>query len=192
MFELAIHLLEAFVATLILFLIYKLFSLSEIRQTNAITDQPTVQKPKSKQRYRKPAQDYSEKMEGLKLAQVFAGTQLIEIKRSIDNLQQDQLEWLREAISLYLIGAVDFIGRQNNCTSDGRKELIQLVLKSSLKLNQDYIAEYVAEAVNREPKSEHDHMVRTGAKAAKLWLRQNTVPNNFSLRTQLDDWGVFA
>ena len=64
--------------------------------------------------------DYEQKMKCLKLAQAFAGNQLLEIKRELYNLNTEQPEWLRQAVGLYLIGAIDFIGKKNQCETNSR------------------------------------------------------------------------
>tara|TARA_R110001592_G_scaffold61350_4_gene186944 strand:+ start:3731 stop:4249 length:519 start_codon:yes stop_codon:yes gene_type:complete len=136
--------------------------------------------------------DYDIKMECLKQAQIFSGVQMLNIKRSYGDLNQKSMSWLREAISLYLIGAVDFIGKQARCSTPTRKELITLVLKSNLKLSEEISSQYFTEALYRKFSSEKDLMVRAGAKAAKSWLNTKELPNNLTLSYQLTDWGVFA
>ncbi|MFT7372542.1 MAG: hypothetical protein ACI9T9_001229 [Oleiphilaceae bacterium] len=135
---------------------------------------------------------YQIKMDSLKKAQIFSGIQLLEIKRDHKNLHQENLKWLREAISLYLIGAIDFIGKQAKCDTKSRKELITLVLKSNLNLSTENTEEYFQEALYRKLSSDNDLMVRAGAKAAKHWLSESIVPKPVSLKARLDDWGVFA
>jgi hypothetical protein len=136
--------------------------------------------------------NYDRKMDCLKQAQIFSGVQMLDIKRNYSELNHDSMSWLREAISLYLIGAVDYIGKQARCGTTTRKELISLVLKSNLNLS-DFIAEqYFEQALYRQLSSENDLMVRAGAKAAKSWLSDTQVPDNLSLSYQLNDWGVFA
>ena len=135
---------------------------------------------------------YQIKMDSLKKAQVFSGIQLLAIKRDYNNLHQENLKWLRKAISLYLIGAIEFIGKQANCDTKSRKELIILVLKSNLNLSKENTEEYCQAALYRQLSSDNDLMVRAGAKAAKYWLTENIVPKPISLEAQLNDWGVFA
>lgn len=136
--------------------------------------------------------DYETKMHCLQKAQMFAGIQMLEIKRNYGDLHQANLSWLREAISLYLIGAVDYIGKQAKCTAATRKEMIKLVLKSNLKISNDITSQYFTEALYRKLSSENDLMVRAGARAAKTWVSGEKVPNELSLQVQLNDWGVFA
>jgi len=136
--------------------------------------------------------EYEAKMESLQKAQIFSGNQLLEIKRNYGDLHQKNLAWLREAISLYLIGAIDFIGKQAHCGTQSRKELITVVLKSNLHLSSENTEAYFKEALYRKLSSDNDLMVRAGAKAAKAWLSQESIPSSMTLTTQLDDWGVFA
>ncbi len=135
---------------------------------------------------------YQVKMDCLQSAQIFAGVQMLEIKRTYGDLHQPNLSWLRNAISLYLIGAVDYMGKQAHCNAVTRKELITLVLKSNLKVSNDISSQYFSEALYRKMSSENDQMVRAGAKAAKAWLQNEQVPDELTLKTQLNDWGVFA
>ena len=136
--------------------------------------------------------EYEKKMECLKQAQIFSGVQMLDIKRSYGDLNQKNMSWLHEAISLYLIGAVDFIGKDARCSAPTRKELISLVLKSNLKLSEDISSQYFTDALYRKFSSEKDLMVRAGAKAAKSWVNTKELPNNLTLSYQLNDWGVFA
>ncbi len=137
-------------------------------------------------------QEYEQKMDSLKQAQTFSGIQLLEIKRSYGDLNQENLTWLREAICLYLIGAIDLIGKDARCSAQNRKELILLVLKSNLNLSNETALNYYREALYRKLSSDNDLMVRAGAKAAKNWLSYNNIPTEVSLNAQLDEWGIFA
>ena len=135
---------------------------------------------------------YDIKMNCLKQAQIFCGVQMLDVKRSYGDLNQKNLAWLKEAIGLYLIGAVDFIGKQAKCDSSTRKELITLVLKSNLKLTDELSNQFFSEALYRTISSEKDLMVRAGAKSAKHWLNEKQIPKELALNYQLNDWGVFA
>tara|TARA_R110002072_G_scaffold99983_6_gene219992 strand:- start:15636 stop:16211 length:576 start_codon:yes stop_codon:yes gene_type:complete len=135
---------------------------------------------------------YDIKMDCLKQAQIFCGVQMLDVKRSYGNLNQKNLSWLKEAIGLYLIGAVDFIGKQARCDASTRKELITLALKSNLKLTDETSNQYFSEALYRTLSSEKDLMVRAGAKSAKHWLNDTQIPKDLALSYQLNDWGVFT
>lgn len=136
--------------------------------------------------------EYQIKMECLKQAQVFSGVQMLDIKRSYGDISEQKLSWLSEAISLYLIGAVDLIGKQARCGTKTRKELITLALKSNLNLSDELSSKYYTNALYRTYSSENDLMVRAGARAAKSWISDNKVPQDLSLNSQLNEWGVFA
>lgn len=137
-------------------------------------------------------EDYEQKMHCLKLAQAFTGNQMLDIKRAFPLQPAAQPEWLRQAVSLYLIGAIDFIGKQHDCQNSSRKELIEIVLKSNLKINRDKAKAFFVEAVCREPKSDNDNMVIAGAIAAKSWLENQLVPENVRLANRVQDWGIVA
>lgn len=137
-------------------------------------------------------QEYETKMESLKKAQTFSGIQLLDIKRNYGDLHQENLSWLREAISLYLIGAIDLIGKEAKCGTQSRKEIAILVLKSNLNLTTENALAYYREALYRKLSSDNDLMVRAGAKAAKNWSSYDRIPKEMSLSAQLDEWGIFA
>lgn len=138
------------------------------------------------------SEQYDTKMNCLKQAHIFCGVQMLDVKRNYGNLNQSSLAWLKEAIGLYLIGAVDLIGKQARCDANTRKELIILALKSNLTLTDDLSNQYFSSALYRTLSSEKDLMIRAGAKSAKHWLNSNQVPQELSLNSQLNDWGVFA
>ncbi len=196
MLAILIHLCEAAVVALSALLITRLFQLEA--QTNTLpinTQTDPVEKLVDHivvDRRHNEGFHYENKMESLKLAQSFAGTQMISVRKDFTSLAEDDMAWLRQAISLYLIGAADFIGKQHQCAIQGRKELIRMVLRSQLKLSAETSLGYFNDAVHRQPLSDSDHMIRAGAKAARMWLRNQTVPQELALRTQLEEWGVFA
>jgi hypothetical protein len=136
--------------------------------------------------------EYNLKMDSLKQAQAFSGMQLIDIKRNYGDLSQENLAWLREAVSLYLIGAIDMIGKELKCSTQVRKEIALLVLKSNLHMTSEAAQSYYSEALYRKLSSDNDLTVRSGAKAAKAWLTKDYIPKEMSLASQLDEWGIFA
>jgi hypothetical protein len=135
---------------------------------------------------------YENKIESLKEAQIFAGIQMIPVKREFEDLQDPQLIWLREAISLYLVGAIDFIGKNGQCDQKTRTKLVSLVLGSTLKLNEFELRAAVTRASSSAQGSDEKEMILAGAKAANQWLKTKNVVSELRLRTQLNDWGVFA
>lgn len=136
--------------------------------------------------------NYNTRIETLKEAQIFAGIQMIPVKREFTDLLDPQLMWLREAIAYYLIGASDFIAKQSGCDLKTRTKYNDLVLTTNLKLDQDGIRKLTELAAQRTKGSDEDMMVIAGAKAAKQWIETKSVNDSLKLRTRLNDWGVFA
>lgn len=195
MLALIVSSLEVIAAAMLCLLTYRMVSLylaEKSAQASVVKDIPSDTDSITVSSIDSSLASYQDRMEGLKLAHVFCGMQMVEIKRQFSDLQNTELAWLREAISLYLIGAVEFIGKQQHCDTATRKELIQKVLRSNLNTNQTNASHYLAQAIERQPQSDNDQMVRAGAQAAKMWLKRKAVPVNLSLRSQLNDWGVFA
>lgn len=159
---------------------------------SSYVDDAIYVEPETKNRKQEPKSSYSQNMESVKQAQAFSGSQLLEVSRDFIDLNKEMPEWLCEAIALYLIGAVDFIGRQGKCEATKRREMIRLVLKSNLRIDAGQAEALFMEAVCREPGSDNDNIVLAGAAAAKSWLLDNTVPEEKGLVAQLENWGVFA
>ncbi|MDX1452714.1 MAG: hypothetical protein R3183_09170 [Oleiphilaceae bacterium] len=196
MLAVLVHICEAVLIGLIALLITRLVQLDARTNRSAQTMQNDAVEDLVEHIVVDRSQDqafhYENKMESLKLAQSFAAMQMMAVKKEFGNIDTEELSWLRQAISLYLIGAADFIGKQHQCAIKGRKELIRMVLRSQLQLSSTTSQEYFDQAVHRQPLSDSDHMIRAGAKAAKMWLRNQTVPETLGLRSQLDEWGVLA
>lgn len=196
MLALFIHFCEAAVIALSAVLVTRLFQLEAQagKPVSAGVDDPVEKLVDHIVVDRRRDEDfhYENKMESLKLAQSFAGAQMMAVRKDFATLAGDDVAWLRQAISLYLIGAADFIGKQHQCAIRGRKELIRMVLRTQLKLSAETSQDYFNDAVHRQPLSDSDHMIRAGAKAARMWLRSQSVPEELALRNQLEEWGVFA
>jgi len=135
---------------------------------------------------------YDLKMKTFQKAQVFAGVQLLEVKRNYGNLNNEDLAWLNEAIAFYIIGAVDLIGHEARCKPEIRNELATLVLKSNLNLSKATADKHLTAALYGTLNKDGAAMIRTGSKAAKTWLLKGNTPKDISLMAQLDNWGVFA
>ena len=135
---------------------------------------------------------YNTRATALKEAQIFSGIQMIPIKREFTDLFNPQLVWLRDAVSLYLIGASDYIAKEANCDLKTRNKFNALVLSSTLKLNESELSQAIKRAANNEQGSDEALMVIAGAKAAKQWKETQKVSAELKLRARLNDWGVFA
>lgn len=196
MLEITIHALESLTICLVALLFLRIQRLASVPdnalQASLVAEDaiPVIDEPILVETL--AAENYEQKMHCLKLAQAFSGNQLLDIKRAFPIQQAAQPEWLRQAVSLYLIGAIDFIGKQHDCKTSSRKELIEIVLKSNLKINRDKAKAFFVEAVCREPQSDDDNMVLAGAMAAKSWLENRLVPENVRLANRVQDWGIVA
>lgn len=140
----------------------------------------------------KAQSSYNTRITALKEAQIFSGIQMIPIKREFSDLFSPQLVWLRDAVSLYLIGASDYIAKEANCDLKTRNKFNALVLSSTLKLSESELSQAIRKAADREQGSDEEQMIIAGAKAAKQWKETQKVSAELRLRTRLNDWGVFA
>ena len=136
------------------------------------------------------SEDYAQRMDTLKLAHSFAGAQMIVIKRFLSSLEHQNIQWVEEAICMYLVGAVDLIGKHQRCSIKERMQLIRRTLKSNVGVSPEKAIFYFNEALHRQAGSDADTMIRVGAKAAKQWLDSGSVHPELCLREQLDHCGV--
>lgn len=198
MFATAVHVMEASLVALTAWMLFQVVRLSRQEQApqapeQLIDDSPIeVNEPELDLSELFSGSHYEQKMESLKQAQIFSGNQLLETKRASRDFQNTAPEWLQEAISLYLTGAVDFIGKHNGCDNKTRKELIQAALKSNMQISKAKAEAFFVEAVCRQPGSDSDAMVKAGALAAKSWIETQVIPEHYRLNQQLENWGVIA
>ena len=118
----------------------------------------------------------------LKAAQHFAEQQLSEMRL---HFEDDFIESLKETISFYLIGAVEVIGKHNNCSAKSSRVMLIKVLSSNLNLTSLNVSKYYAGAINARQTNPKDSVVQVGSKAAKAWLGKNVIPEDFTLKSQL-------
>lgn len=183
-------------ASLVFYFIFLMFKLSrgalqQAAHSTGTTKRQPAPSPLSN-KHNRHTDAYETRMYSMRQAQTFVGMQLVDLHTQLDAQQIKELDWVKEAVSLYLIGAVDFIGKQAQCSPAGRRELISFVLKSNLDLSPAGAHNYFSEALRREPSSDKDNMICAGAKAAKAWLQEKKIPQHFSLQARIHDWGIFA
>ena len=118
----------------------------------------------------------------LKAAQHFAEQQLSEMRL---HFEDDFIESLKETISFYLIGAVEVIGMHNNCSAKSSRVMVIKVLSTNLNLTSLSVSKYYAGAINAKQTNPKDSVVQVGSKAAKAWLGQDVIPEDFTLKFQL-------
>lgn len=128
--------------------------------------------------------NYENNMQSLKLAQSFTSAQLATLK----GFSVDDENWVNEVSSLYIIGAVEYIGNKTRCSVKCRKELVRLVLKSNHLVTKKCALSYFSEITHRAFSEQNEHLIRSGAKAAKIWLKRGVVPEDVSLRHQIAHW----
>ena len=195
MLNIAIHALEALTIALFAYAAYRIVNLSKEQSFQATTTLGVHSALDDEEilvdEYATPA-PYITRIETLKEAQIFAGIQMIAIKREFQDLETGQLAWLREAIGYYLIGATDMIAKQAGCDLNTRTKFNELVLNTNLKLSQQEFKSIILGAAERITGDDVDMMILAGAKAAKQWQATQQVNESLKLRTRLNDWGVFA
>lgn len=125
----------------------------------------------------------------LETAYRFADKQVLLIETQLDAKKIDSVSsLLKETVGLYLIGAVEAIGKEKDCSAKSRRMLMIKVLESSLNLSSVEVGKYYAHAYKRKQHDSEECIVRVGAKAAKEWMKYNTVSENLSLESQLAEY----
>jgi len=105
-------------------------------------------------------------------------------------ITEDLAESIKKLVTMYLMGAIDMIGKQKNCTETECRELIDSVLFSNLYVSLFCINKYYAgDSIQAD---EHRSVMNIGAIAAKFWLREEAVPEGFTLRSQLQLYDLVA
>jgi len=136
--------------------------------------------------------NYDAKMDALKEAQVFCGTQLLPLKRRFGDLNSDRFNWLKEASAFYLIGAIEHIGNRHQCDSNCRKELTTLVLKSNLKIPCHMTDAYLNKALYINSDEDNTTLVSAGENAAKNWIAGQMITKDTTLEESLNHRGIMA
>jgi len=154
-----------------------------------------VRKLYLKAKYRR-ARNYvnaHEPMTSLVSAQKFAEKQIKTINSLLDAEKISSVkDVLKEAVGLYLIGAVEVIGKEHGCSSESRRMMIIKVLESSLNLSAIGVSKCYAHAFTRKQHDLEGGIIRTGAEAAKKWVNNSDIPENLSLESQLAEYCAVA
>jgi len=98
-------------------------------------------------------------------------------------LSEELEESIKNLVSMYLMGAIDMIGKQKNCTEYECRSMVERILFSNLNISSLCISNYYAS--DSKTTDEHRSVMHIGAIAAKLWLREEKVPEGFTLKSQL-------
>jgi len=95
-----------------------------------------------------------------------------------------------ESACLYLIGAIEFLGKQHGYDRKERLVLTVKVLKSFFEISARDLNSFYTIATSKSSTTPQHNMVRSGAKAIKLWLKAQNTPTEFDLHRQLSDWNI--
>jgi len=87
--------------------------------------------------------------------------------------------------SYYLIGAAEFVGKQDELTSNERRMVVIKLLQTDLGLCAKQVSKFYAGAKAICSTSSKDNPVRTGAKAFKIWLDKESVCDHLTLSNLL-------
>ena len=193
MLQLAIHALEFIVCTLVLTLCHRLYRLhqrsiieNQLGALHQLIDQ--VDSTHEKHQETNTAASNKGKLDCLNRSLCFADTQLKEVSENKEIAKIVESSWLNDVSSLYLIGAIDSIGKQADCNIKGRTELIQQVVEVNKLAPTTNTLAYLSNIASRALDDENVDIVRSGAAAAKQWLGTGSVSIDLSLNERLGWW----
>ncbi len=143
-----------------------------------------------------PSHSYS-RAESITSAQIFAGLQLLEVKRKGINLHTSNEDWLNNGISFYLLGAASAITEHFDCKGSEKDDVMKFLLTKNLKQSNEKAEQYISELyqINQqaiEEGSSEDSAFDAGISAAKTWLKNKFIPEEYSLLSNLHTWGFVA
>lgn len=188
-----IHLAEVFV--------FLLFIITFVRIRSLYRDYPPLNHTKKMTQTdeRKPlvgnasaSVKYEDKMAILKEAQVFAGMQLLPLKKRYGDIHGEKYAWLRKACAFYLIGATRPITNTGQCGPGTYEEITGLVIKSCLKTPNNDVLAYLKSASNDEWDKEQKVLALTGEQAAANWVSGKAIPHHTTLDEHLSRNGIIA
>ena len=192
MISILVHTLEISIIGLLGYLTYTMFALSkhggkkEVTRTNFLNKKPTNVTL---------SHTYS-RAESITSAQIFTGLQLLEVKRKGINLYSSGEDWLDNGISFYLLGAASAITEHFDCKGSEKDDVMRFLLTKNLKQTDEKAEQYISELyqVNEqtiEGRTE-DGAFDAGITAAKTWLSNKFIPEEYSLLSNLHTWGFVA
>ena len=113
---------------------------------------------------------------------LFLNDQLSLSSRMIGLVSKLGVQTLNSVTIAFSIGGIGQIGKQHNLDADQHEALLRIALKH-LQKQFELTKLSCKDALEKE-----SHAKRSGAKAAKLWLDTDEVPNHLSLETYLKEW----
>lgn len=134
--------------------------------------------------------------ESITSAQIFAGLQLLEVKRYGINLHSSGKDWLDNGVSFYLLGAASAITEHFDCRGSQKDDVMKFLLTKNLKLTDAKAEQYISELYQVNDRTIEDPMedgaFDAGINAARTWLTKKFIPEEHSLLSNLHTWGFIA
>jgi len=192
MISILVHTLEISIIALLGYLTYTMFALSKHGNKPEVTRTNFLNKKSTNVTL---SHTYS-RAESITSAQIFTGLQLLEVKQKGINLYSSGEDWLDNGISFYLLGAASAITEHFDCKGSEKDDVMRFLLTKNLKQTDEKAEQYISELyqVNEqtiEGRTE-DGAFDAGITAAKTWLSNKFIPEEYSLLSNLHTWGFVA
>ena len=199
MISILVHALEITIIGLLGYLTYTMYVLSKTNGHQSIAcAAPFLSKtPLKKTVTSAPLSHSYSRAESITSAQIFAGLQLLEVKRKGINLNSTNEDWLNNGISFYLLGAASAITEHFDCRGSEKDDVMKFLLTKNLKQSDAKAEQYISELyqLNEQSINEErteDSAFDAGISAAKTWLKNKFIPEEYSLLSNLHTWGFIA
>ena len=156
---------------------------------------PVKKQPSRSKRAEETAQ--FSKIDSLTRAQIFAGLQLFELKRSDINLDlANTKNWVTYRTSLFFIGACASICEHFDCDAEDRFDVCVFVLTRNMGMDrfdaEKLISEYRQARLQGKCDSADAEAYSAGIKAAGSWLDLRFTPKSECLSEQIQTWGFIG
>ena len=188
MIAILIHTLEISIVALIGYLSYTMLMLSK---SNGKKEACRSSSFKEKGASVTLSHTYS-RAESITSAQIFAGLQLLEVKRYGINLHSSGEDWLDNGVSFYLLGAASAITEHFDCRGSQKDDVMRFLLTKNLKLTEEKAEKYISELYQVNDQTIEENAFDAGINAAKTWLTKKFIPEEHSLLSNLHTWGFIA
>lgn len=131
------------------------------------------------------------RIESIAQLQMMTGGQVLELRLNGFHVQRLQKkEWLLLGIGFYFHGACQVIGDHFQCSEQDLDDMLVFLLRRNFGIPQDQAYELI-HRVHMAPVEQYQRdAANAGQQAARHWLRERRVPREFSLYTNLTEWGM--
>ncbi|WP_250658056.1 hypothetical protein [Alkalimarinus coralli] len=137
------------------------------------------------------ASHYS-RAESITSSQIFAGIQLLEIKRKGINPHSPGQDWIDNGISYYLLGAVSAITEHFDCDGNDKDDVMKYLLTKNLKYTNEQAERHISNLYQVNDETIERNAFYAGIDAAKTWLSKKFIPDEHSLFSNLNTLGFVA